>query len=169
MMAYRVLSVIGLGALLLAGCGPSGSKQASSTSVVVPTGPHFVSGPNACDVLTDAAAKHLLGDAAKLSRKAQTNPYMSQCQYTSPNGVVTIMVGDWKMIYTSSPQDKKIDGLGDEAYDTPGEIVVRKGAIGMSVNVIVSSGEFWGKAADDALARMNAAERKVAAALLPGL
>ena len=119
-----------------------------------------MSGPNACDVLDDAAAKQLLGDAAKQTRKAQPNPYMSQCQYTSPNGVITIMVGDWKMIYTSSPQDKAIAGLGDEAYDTPGELVVRKGEVGMSVSVIVSSGEYWGKEADDAGADVTPLRRK---------
>jgi hypothetical protein len=128
-----------------------------------------VNGPNACDVLTDAAAKQLLGDTAKLSRKVQTNPHMSQCQYTSANGEITVMVGDWKMIHDDNPQNKTITGLGDEAYDTPGGVDVRKGEVGMTVNVIVSSGEFWGKAADDAISQMDAAERKVAAALLPNL
>jgi hypothetical protein len=171
-MAYRysVSAVIWLGVLVLAGCGPSspGSKNTAATPTAA-AGPHFVSGPNACDVLTDAAAKQLLGDSAKLVRKVQTNPYMSQCQYSSSNGVITVMVGDWKMIHTSSPQDKAIAGLGDEAYDTPGGVDVRKGEVGLSTNVIVSSGEFWGNAADDALAQMDAAERKVAAALLPNL
>jgi hypothetical protein len=120
-------------------------------------------------VLYDTAAKQLLGDAAKQTRKAQANPYMSQCQYSSPNGQITIMVGDWKMIHTANPQDKAITGLGDEAYETPGMLVVRKGEVGMSVSVIVSSGEFWGKAADDTRSQMSAAEKKVAVALLPKL
>jgi len=79
------------------------------------------------------------------------------------------MVDDWKMIHTANPQDKAIAGLGDEAYDTPGELVVRKGEVGMSISVIVSSGEFWGKAADDALTQMSAARKKVAATLVPKL
>jgi hypothetical protein len=163
-----LLPLIAVAAFSLSNCGkPSDSKHEALSAA--PSGPQFVSGPNACDVLDDAAAKQLLGDAAKQTRKVQTNPYMTQCQYTSPNGVITIMVGDWKMIHTSSPQDKPITGLGDEAYDTPGELVVRKGQIGMSVNVIVSSGEFWGKEADDALAQMAAAQKKVAAALVSKL
>lgn len=167
---YSVSAVIGFGALVLAGCGPSSSGSKNSAAApVAAAGPQFVSGPNACDVLTDAAAKQLLGDSAKLIRKAQTNPYMSQCQYSSANGVITVMVGDWKMIHTSSPQDKPIAGLGDEAYDSPSGVEVRKGQVGLSANVIVSSGEFWGNAADNALAQMDAAERKVAAALLPNL
>ena len=39
----------------------------------------------------------------------------------------------------------------------------------MNVGVIVESGEFWGNAADDALEQMSAAEKKVAAELLPHL
>ncbi len=163
-----LLPVIAVAAFVLADCGPSSESKHTATAAA-PAGPQFVSGPNACDVLDDAAAKQLLGDAAKLTRKAQPNPYVSQCQYTSPNGAITIMVGDWKMIHTASPQDKPIAGLGDEAYDTPGELVVRKGEVGMSVNVIVSSGEFWGKAADDMLAQMSAAQKKVAVALVPKL
>jgi hypothetical protein len=124
---------------------------------------------NACDVLSDAEAKTLLGAAAHLTRKAQPNPHMSQCQYSSPNGVITVMTGDWRMIHTNNPMDKPVAGLGNEAYQTPGGLVVRKGAVGMTVNVIVQSGEFWGKAADDINAQMAAAERKVATALLPHL
>ncbi len=128
-----------------------------------------MTGPNACDVLNDAAAKQLLGDSAHLTRKAQPNPHMTQCQYTSPNGQITIMVGDWKMLHDDNPQNKVIAGLGDEAYDTPSGVDVRKGDIGMNVDVMVASGEFWGKAADDMLAQTDAAEKKVAAALLPNL
>jgi hypothetical protein len=160
-----LLPLIAVTAFSLADCGPS-SEPKHEASAAAPSGPQFVSGPNACDVLDNAAVKHLLGDGAKLLRKAQPNPYMSQCQYSSPNGQISLTVGDWKMIHTASPQDKAIAGLGDEAYDAPGEFVARKGAVGMSVNVIVSSGEFWGKAADDALSQMAAARKKVAAALV---
>jgi hypothetical protein len=159
-----LLPLIATAAFSLADCGPSPeSKHAAAT------GAEFVSGPNACDVLDDAAAKQLLGDAAKQTRKAQLNPSMTQCQYASPNGSISIVVGDWKMVHTPNPQDKPIAGLGDEAYDTPGLLVVRKGQVGMSVSVIVASGEFWGKAADDMLAQTSAAQKKVAAALVPKL
>lgn len=165
MTSYRCGVLFAVGAILLAGCGPSSEAKHSDVAAA----PHFVSGPNACDVLDDAAAKQLLGDTAKLARKAQPNPYMTQCQYTSGNGAITLMVGDWKMIHTANPQDKTIPGLGDEAYDAPDGVKVRKGDVGMTVNVIVASGEFWGKAADDMLSRQDAAERKVAVALLPKL
>jgi hypothetical protein len=170
MIASRLalLPLIGVAVFSLADCGPSssGSRHAPATESA---GPQWATAPNACDVLTDATAKQLLGDSAKLSRKAQPNPHMSQCQYSSPNGQISIMVGDWKMVHTSNPQDKAVAGLGDEAYDSPGGLDVRKGDIGMNIVVIVQSGEFWGKAADDALAQMSAAEKKVAVALLPNL
>jgi hypothetical protein len=161
-----LLPLICVAAFSLADCGPSSEPKHDAAAS---SGPQFVSGPNACDVLDDAAAKQLLGDGAKQIRKVQLSPQMSQCQYKSPNGAITVMVGDWKMIHTAGPQDSKIAGLGDEAYDTPGLLVVRKGEAGMSISVIVSSGEFWGKAADDALSQMSAARKKVAVALLPKL
>ena len=131
--------------------------------------PVWVSGPNACDVLNDASARQLLGAAAKLTRKAQPNPHMSQCQYMSPNGQITIMVGDWRMVHTANPMDKPLAGLGDEAYTGPSGVYVRKGAVGMNVIVIVQSGEFWGAAADNMQDQMAAAEKKVAVALVPKL
>jgi hypothetical protein len=164
-----VLPAILIAALTLAGCGPSSDSKHKGPSTVVSARPHWVTTPNACDVLTDAVAKKLLGDSAHLTRRAQPNPHMSQCQYSSTNGQITIMVGDWKMIHDSNPQDKAVAGLGDEAYDTPGGLDVRKGDIGLNVGVIVESGEFWGSAADDALAQMSAAEKKVAAELLSHL
>ncbi len=79
------------------------------------------------------------------------------------------MTGDWRMLHTANPTETKVAGLGNEAYTSPSGVYVRKGAIGMSVNVIVESGSFWGVAADDALAQMANAEKKVAIALLPRL
>jgi hypothetical protein len=166
-LRYNILPALALGVVLLAGCGPSSPDTRRESAASLRR--HFVTGPNACDVLNDAAAKQLLGDSAHLTRKAQPNPHMTQCQYTSPNGQITIMVGDWKMLHDDNPQNKVIAGLGDEAYDTPSGVDVRKGDIGMNVDVMVASGEFWGKAADDMLAQTDAAEKKVAAALLPNL
>jgi len=80
-----LLPLIAAAVFSLADCGSS-SEPKHAPAAVAPAGPHFVSGPNACDVLDDAAAKQLLGDAAKQTRKAKPNPYTSQCQYSSPNG-----------------------------------------------------------------------------------
>jgi len=124
---------------------------------------------NACDVLSEASAKKLLGADAHLTRKAQPNPHMSQCQYTGGNGQITVMTGDWRMVHTHNPADKAVAGLGDEAYQAPGGLFVRKGKVGMSINVMVASGEFWGKAADSIEAQTVAAERKTALELLPHL
>jgi hypothetical protein len=132
-------------------------------------GPQWAVSPNACVVMNDATAKALLGPSAHLLRKAQLNPQMSQCQYGSDNGIVTLVVGDWRMIHTANPTEKKVPGLGDEAFTSAAGVYVRKGMVGMSVNVIVQNGSFWGTAADNALAEMAAAAHKAAAALLPRL
>jgi hypothetical protein len=168
LVRVALLPVLGIAALSLADCGPSATEKHASAAAT-PAGPQWATAPNACDVLNEATAKKLLGDSAKLLRKAQDNPSLSQCQYTSANGQISIMVGDWRMIHTANPQDKPFSGLGDEAYDSPSGVYVRKGAVGMSVNVIIESGEFWGDAADNALAQMSAAEKKVAVAVLPNL
>ena len=125
--------------------------------------------PNACDVLTEAIAKKYLGAGAQLRIKAQPNAKMSQCQYGSDRGVITVMVGPWSMIHTANPVEKPAAGLGDEAYNAPGGLYVRKGAGGLNVNIIVTSGEFWGAAADSAEAQTVAAEAKVAPDLLAKL
>jgi hypothetical protein len=172
-MARNLLCLAALAAAVAAGgCGPSSTTSASSASASPPASAAPVAQaalPNACDVLTDAVARKYLGDGAQLKRKAQTNAQMSQCQYGSDKGVITVMVGPWFMLHTTNPTEKPAAGLGDEAYSSPGGLYVRKGDHGVSIDVIVSSGEYWGVAAEGAEARMEAAEAKVAPDLLARL
>jgi hypothetical protein len=165
-------AIILTAALSLSGCGPSAkptSDTASAASPMAAVNRIAATAPNACDVLDAAIAKKYLGDGVQLRRKAQLNPQMTQCQYGSDKGVITVMVGPWSMIHTGNPQDKPAPGLGDEAYNGPAGLDVRKGDLGVNIGVMVMSGEFWGKAADDALDQMTAAEAKVAPDLVARL
>jgi hypothetical protein len=172
-LARNTLCLAALAAAIAAsGCGRSSTPSASGASASPPSAAAPVvqaALPNACDVLTDAVAKKYLGDGAQLKRKAQTNARMSQCQYGSDKGVITVMVGPWFMLHTANPTERPAAGLGDEAYSSPGGLYVRKGNHGVSIDVIVSSGEYWGVAADNAEAQMEAAEAKVAPDLLAKL
>jgi hypothetical protein len=168
MKLTRDMLLVASGALAisLSGCGRSPSTSAGGPSAS-PTA--LAVAPIACDVLNEAIAKKYLGDGAQLRRKAQPNPRMTQCQWGSDKGVITIMVGPWDMIHTGSMADKPQSGLGDEAYSGAGGIDVRKGDRGMNIDVMVEAGEFWGKAADDEAAKTLAAENKVAPDLLARL
>jgi hypothetical protein len=165
---------IGLGAALaLSACGNSKTASAGAGNAVPaddsePAPAAAVAAPNACDVLTEAIAKKYLGDAAQLKRKAQPNPKMTQCQWGDDHGAITVEVGPWDTVYTKTGEDKPA-GFGDEAYDTPSGLYVRKGAVGLSIDVIVASGEFWGTAADDVESQTVAAEHKVAPDLIARL
>lgn len=125
--------------------------------------------PNACDVLDETIAKKNLGATAKQTRKAQPNPHESQCQWSGPNGEITVMVGDWTFVHSKNPEDKAVSGFGDEAYDGPGGFAVRKGTLGVSIDAIVSSGVFTGKAADTEEAKTISLEHKVAPDLIAKL
>jgi hypothetical protein len=155
--------------VLVAACGPSSSGSAGGagapSAAVAAASPL----PNACDVLSEAVAKKYLGPAAALTRKAQPNAHMTQCQWTDDNGQITVMVGPWDMVHTGTPDDKPVAGLGDEAYIGPGGLFVRKGGGGISVMVIVASGEFWGAAADKMEDQMADTEKKVAPDLVANL
>lgn len=163
---------IGLVGLLMtaatSGCGPSSSNSAGAKGASAPA-PAVAAIPNACDVLSEAIAKKYLGPDAVLKRKAQPNPKMTQCQYGSDKGIITVMVGPWSMVYDASPDDKTVTGLGDEAHDSFSGLYVRKGDRGVEIDVMVASGEFWGKAADDVEAQTTAAEHKVAPDIIAGL
>ena len=161
-----LLGTAGALAIMLSGCGrsPSTSTSGAGPSLTAATGT-----PNACDVLTETIAKKYLGGAAQLRRKAQPNPHMTQCQWGSDRGVITVMVGPWDMIHTGSMADKPQAGLGDEAYSGAGGIDVRKGDRGINIDVIVEAGEFWGKAAEDEETKTLAAENKVAPDLVARL
>jgi hypothetical protein len=175
-LARNVLYVTGVAmAISVSGCGPSASTSAGANSANAdsraPTRPveQAAAMPNACDVLSETIAKKYLGDGAQLRRKAQPNPHMSQCQYGSDKGIITVMVGPWDMIHTPTPMDKPRAGLGEEAYNGAAGLYVRKGDRGVEINVMVEAGEFWGKAADDAEAQTVAAENKVAPDLVARL
>ena len=171
-VARSVLIVSGLTmALAVSGCGASSSNSAGATSASAPAAASAAVAaiPRACDVLNDAVAKKFLGPTAVLKRDAQPNPKMTQCQYGSDNGLITIMVGPWDMVHTSNPEDKPAAGLGDEAYDAPDGLDVRKGDRGINIDVMVASGEFWGSAADAVESQTIAAEHKVAPDLLARL
>ena len=156
-------------AIPLAGCGSKSSAPSAANVALAAAAPPAAGAPNACDVLDAATAKKYLGDGAQLRRKAQPNPHMTQCQWGSDKGVIDLMVGPWSMVHTGSPEDKPVAGIGDEAYVGPMGLYVRKGDLGIGLNVMVASGEFWGKAADDVEAQTAAAEEKVAPDLVAKL
>lgn len=167
-------AAIGVGAALaLSACGngssssAGGSVPADADNASAQTAA-TVSAPNACAVLTEAIARKYLGAAAKLNRKVQPNPKISQCQWGDDHGAITVEAGPWDMVYTKTGEDKPA-GFGDESYDAPSGLYVRKGDVGVSINVIVAGGEFWGKAADDAESQTVAAEHKVAPDLIARL
>jgi hypothetical protein len=156
--------------LVATGCGKStpASSGGDDTLAKLVAAKKVVS-PNACTVLSEALAKKYLGDGAKQRQNRQQNPQMSLCQYGSDKGVITVDVGPWAMINTPTAQDKPVAGIGDEAHTGGGALYVRKGEVGMTVDVTVMSGEFWGKAADDENAKTEAAEKKVAPDLVANL
>ena len=151
-------------AIALTGCEPKPTTVAQGD-----TAAPLAAAPNACDVLDAAVARKYLGDGAQLRRKAQPNPRMTQCQWGSDKGVITVMVGPWSMVHMATSGDKPVTGIGDEAYDGVGGLYVRKGDKGIDIDVMVASGEFWGKAADDVEAQTIAAEAKVAPDLVAKL
>ena len=160
MRSWRTgVATIGIGAALLAAACARSPSSVSNAAAPAATA---AAAPNACDLLTEAIAKKYLGADAVLKRKAQPNPHMTQCQWADDHGAITVMTGPWDMVYMKTGQDKPASGLGDEAYDTPSGLYVRKGDLGVSIDVIVASGEFWGKAADDIETQTIAAEHKVA-------
>jgi hypothetical protein len=159
-------------ALALSGCGGSSASAnaggPAQEDTAAPAQTAAVAAPNACAVFTEAIARKYLGDAAQLKRKAQPNPRMSQCQWGDDHGAITVEVGAWDAVYTKTGEDKPA-GFGDESYDTPSGLYVRKGAVGVGINVIVASGAFWGKAGDDVETETIAAEHKVAPDLMAKL
>jgi len=157
-------------AIGLSGCG---KPAATGTAAKKDEGTRPVAAQaaarRACDILSPDLAKKFLGEAAVLRRDAQPNPRMTQCQWGSDKGVITVMVGPWDMVHMTSPDAKPVSGLGDEAYSSFSGLDVRKGDRGVSINVMVEAGEFWGKAADDEEAKTAAAEAKVAPDLVARL
>ncbi len=163
------LAAAGLATIfLVAGCGPSSSSGGANTAARTPA-VVAAAAPKACDILSADIAKKYLGTGAQLRRNAQPNPRMTQCQWGSDKGVVTIMVGPWDMVHDAAMNGTPTPGFGDEAYIGPGGLDVRKGARGINIDVIVQSGEFWGSAADAVEAQAADAEKKVAPDLVAKL
>jgi hypothetical protein len=158
-----------LAAVSLGGCGQPAASAGPQDEGVRPPEKAAVAAPRACDVLSPDLARKYLGDAAALRRDAQPNPRMTQCQWGSDKGVITVMVGPWDMVHTASPNAKPVSGLGDEAWSDFSGLEVRKGARGLSINVMVEAGEFWGKAAEDEEAKTRDAEARVAPDLVAKL
>jgi hypothetical protein len=152
--------------LALTACGKKTHQAARETKAVETVA---ATAAGACDILTEDVAKKYLGSGATLRRKAQPNPRMTQCQWASENGAISVMTGPWGMVYTGTSQDQSVTGLGDEAHIGPTGLFVRKGDRGLDINVIVQGGEFWGSAADDITARTAKAEKKVAPDLVAKL
>jgi hypothetical protein len=120
--------------------------------------------PHACSVLSPAVAKGVIGKTAHRTRKAQPNPHMTQCVYTSKTGAITLLVGDWdfiKIFGGGSPGNpaKKVKHIGDEAYVTKTGLIARKGDRGVDVTVLLAAGTFSGNAAKKLEARQAAAEK----------
>jgi len=155
-------------AIAASGCGRP-TPAAKPDEGARPPAAAQTAAPRACDILSPDLAKKYLGEAAVLRRDAQPNPRMTQCQWGSDKGVITIMVGPWDMVHSASPNAKPVSGLGDEAYSDFGGLEVRKGDRGVSINVMVEAGEFWGKAAEDEEAKTRDAEAKVAPDLVAKL
>ena len=126
-------------------------------------------GPHACTLLTAALAKSVVGKGAHLTRKATPSKYKTQCQYTSSTGFVTVEAGTWAWIKPfPESQEKRVQGIGDEAWIRPIGLLVRKGDNGISVDVAII-GTYSGAAADKVRAKQDQLEKSLAPKLLAQL
>ncbi|MEO7112708.1 MAG: hypothetical protein ABI183_19840 [Polyangiaceae bacterium] len=157
----------------LCGCQKSSSSSTPTAASAWPMDSSSAAAakplPNACDVFDVTIAKKYLGPTAAQSRSAQPNPHESQCQYRGPNGVITVMAGEWSFIHSKNMGGKAVSGIGDEAYDGMSGFEARKGTLGVSIDAILSSGVFTGKAADAEEAKASTVEHKIATDLLAKL
>ena len=121
--------------------------------------------PNACQVLTLDLVTPVIGDDAAQSIAAQPNPRETHCQYKGSNGWIDAMVGEWSVIHLASdPDEQSVSGIGDQAYISSEGLKVRKGAHGMEINVVLTSGD-----SDTQENRQQQAEKDLAAKMLPKL
>jgi hypothetical protein len=170
-MLVRVLAVAGSSAVVLAGCGSSGTPSAASSAGSGATASSGGGTPNACTVLSPALAKSTLSASVHRTIKAQPNPHETHCQYQSHTGAVDVMVGDWTFINlggAGSPADpaKPVSGIGDQAYITSTDLVVRKGNEGIELDVTPMAGSFSGDAATQQQRIQDAMEKKLALKLV---
>jgi hypothetical protein len=134
-----------------------------------PVRPVTTTAPNACAVLDEDVARRHLGDDAKLTRHAQLTPQMSRCQWTGGKGVANVIVGDWSALHTKNASDVPVPGLGDEAYETPTGLVVRKGEHALSVTVVMNPAMLTGAAAKNEQRNEKTSAREIAPDLIDKL
>jgi hypothetical protein len=96
------------------------------------------------------------------------NPLLSQCEYNGKTGFVAVLSGPWYEIKAEAANGKPVPGLGDQAISSAAGLVVRKGALGISVNAAIT-GTFSGAAATSVEKRQLASEKKLAASLVKTL
>ena len=165
-------------AIALNACGSSSNgssatatsaPEAASTAATVASSELL----HACDLLTPAIARKLIGAAAQQTMRAQPNAHMTHCHYRSGTGSVDVMVSDrWDFINVGQehvPGEKPLAGLGDEAHINTVTLRVRKGTRGMEITATGPAGMYSGAAADAETARGQALEIKTAKILLPRL
>jgi hypothetical protein len=165
--------------IAMAGCGSSSngaSGTASSAPETIATSAASVASPallHACDLLTPAIAKTLIGATAHQTIRAQPNPHMTHCHYASGTGSVDVLVSDrWDFVNMGQehvPGEKALAGLGDEAHINSVTLRVRKGSRGIEITATGAAGTYMGAAADAEAAHGQALEIKTAKALLPRL
>ncbi len=161
-LRYNILPALALGVVLLAGCGPS-SPDTRRESAASLRRHFFVTGPNAAMYSTMPPRNNC--SAIPRTSPARRNPIriMTQCQChsTSPNGQITIMTGDWKMLHDDqSTKNKVIGGTWATRFTIRRAVSTRKWAISAELSMSAyAKGEFWGKAADDMLAQTDAKKK----------
>jgi hypothetical protein len=119
-------------------------------------------GPKACDLLTPDIVKPVLGADATVTQNRQ-----GFCAYQSPRGFGSAQIASWSMIKPSGSAQRPVSGLGDEAVFSASDLYVRKGSVGLEIDL--SAGLFSGGTLDDSEARQGDAEKAIAQQLLPKL
>lgn len=161
----RATHALGFFALTLGVVGCGGSSVPGGGG---PSGGAY-KGPHACQLLTAALAKSVLGSGVQRTRSAKPSSVDTQCQYRNAVGNVTVEAGNWAWIgKTPSSQAKPVSGIGDEASVSPLGLVARKGDRGIKVLVAIT-GEFSGAAATRIESRQAKLQQKLAKQLVAGL
>jgi hypothetical protein len=167
----RVLAMAGSSAVVFAGCGSSGSGIAGSSGGSGASASTGGGTRNACVVLSPGLAKATLSAPVHRTIKAQPNPHETHCQYQSHTGAVDVMVGDWTFINLGGAGNaanpaKRVSGIGDQAYITKTDLIVRKGSQGIELDVSPMAGTFSGSAAVKQQRIQDTLEKKLAVKLL---
>jgi hypothetical protein len=118
--------------------------------------------PRACDLLTPDIVKPVLGADATVTQDTR-----AFCGYTSSSGYGRVEVGSWSRIKPLGFDQRPVSGLGDEALFSASELYVRKGSVGLRIDL--AAGLFSGGPAADPETRQDEAEKAIAEQLLPKL